>query len=289
MGLRPARRRSGRRLCQRRARLLGDRPPWPASGSGARWRPSASASRTRASTNRPEQRTVVDWLGTRHHDILCGAAAIRDTLDEVVWHCETPLLRTSPVPLFLLSKLVREAGMRTVLTGEGRRRTSGRLHHLQGGPDPPLLGPAAGIPYQAGAAQPHPPLCRQRAGALDWPVAELLPPRPRSRRPPLLLAPDPLEEHRVVDALPLAPPVREAFDFDEMLAEAEQAAPPGWRDWDPLLKASWTEIDSFMSTYLLSLPGRPRRHGPTGWGRRATRSSTPRWSISAWRCPSASR
>ncbi len=66
-----------------------------------------------------EQRLVARHLGTNHHEFLCSADDIRDTLREVVWHCETPLLRTSPVPLFLLSGIVAEAGIKTVLTGEG--------------------------------------------------------------------------------------------------------------------------------------------------------------------------
>jgi len=38
---------------------------------------------------------------------------------DVVWHAETPILRTAPAPLFLLSKLVRDSGFKVVLTGEG--------------------------------------------------------------------------------------------------------------------------------------------------------------------------
>jgi asparagine synthase (glutamine-hydrolysing) len=43
----------------------------------------------------------------------------------VVWHAETPLLRTAPAPLFLLSQLVRDSGYKVVLTGEGADETFG--------------------------------------------------------------------------------------------------------------------------------------------------------------------
>lgn len=66
-----------------------------------------------------QQRRMAGLLGTRHHEILCGADEIREALPEVIWHCETPLLRTAPAPLFLLSHLVRTSGMKVVLTGEG--------------------------------------------------------------------------------------------------------------------------------------------------------------------------
>lgn len=36
-----------------------------------------------------------------------------------MWHTEKPLLRTAPIPLLLLSRLVRDSGLKVVLTGEG--------------------------------------------------------------------------------------------------------------------------------------------------------------------------
>jgi asparagine synthase (glutamine-hydrolysing) len=58
-------------------------------------------------------------LGTEHHVVRATHADIGRTLPDVLWHAETPLMRTAPVPMFLLSKLVRETGFKVVLTGEG--------------------------------------------------------------------------------------------------------------------------------------------------------------------------
>lgn len=65
------------------------------------------------------QKHLVDSLGTVHRDILARNEEIGASLSAVLWHCEKPLLRTAPVPLFLLSRLVRENGYKVVLTGEG--------------------------------------------------------------------------------------------------------------------------------------------------------------------------
>lgn len=65
------------------------------------------------------QRRVASLLGTEHHELLIDDRAVGAALPDVVWHCETPLLRTAPVPMFLLSGLVRAAGIKAVLTGEG--------------------------------------------------------------------------------------------------------------------------------------------------------------------------
>jgi asparagine synthase (glutamine-hydrolysing) len=65
------------------------------------------------------QREIVRTLGTNHKTIRCTAAEIGEALPEVIWHTECPVLRTAPVPLFLLSKLVRDSGLKVVLTGDG--------------------------------------------------------------------------------------------------------------------------------------------------------------------------
>jgi asparagine synthase (glutamine-hydrolysing) len=65
------------------------------------------------------QMEVVRALGTNHKSIRCSADQISKALPDVIWHTERPLLRTAPVPLFLLSKLVRDNGFKVVLTGEG--------------------------------------------------------------------------------------------------------------------------------------------------------------------------
>ena len=44
---------------------------------------------------------------------------IADALPEVIWHTETPLIRTAPVPLFLLAQEVRDQRITVVATGEG--------------------------------------------------------------------------------------------------------------------------------------------------------------------------
>lgn len=68
---------------------------------------------------RPEQLEMVRYLGTNHRSIDCDYADISSSFPDVIWHTETPILRTAPVPLFLLSKMVREDGLKVVLSGEG--------------------------------------------------------------------------------------------------------------------------------------------------------------------------
>jgi asparagine synthase (glutamine-hydrolysing) len=65
------------------------------------------------------QNAMVRHLGVKHREILASNQAIGESFAAVVRHCEKPILRTAPVPLYLLAKLVRESGIKVVLTGEG--------------------------------------------------------------------------------------------------------------------------------------------------------------------------
>lgn len=58
-------------------------------------------------------------LGTQHSSVACGEGDIAAVFPEVIRFTERPILRTAPAPLFKLSGLVREAGLKVVLTGEG--------------------------------------------------------------------------------------------------------------------------------------------------------------------------
>lgn len=65
------------------------------------------------------QKELIDYLETDHTHILCKRTDIGQAFPRVIWHTESTILRTAPTPLMLLSKAVREAGYKVVLTGEG--------------------------------------------------------------------------------------------------------------------------------------------------------------------------
>jgi len=65
------------------------------------------------------QQQMVSFLKANHAEVCATNQDIGTYFPEVLWHCEKPLLRTAPVPLFLLSRLVRQNNRKVVLTGEG--------------------------------------------------------------------------------------------------------------------------------------------------------------------------
>jgi len=76
------------------------------------------------------QNEMVEYLDVNHSEIIASNNDIGSNLEDVLWHTEKPLLRTAPIPLYLLSNLVpiplyllsnlvNKSGYKVVLTGEG--------------------------------------------------------------------------------------------------------------------------------------------------------------------------
>jgi asparagine synthase (glutamine-hydrolysing) len=65
------------------------------------------------------QREVAARIETDHRELLVRREDIAGVFPDVIRHAERPLLRTAAAPLFLLSRLVNQSGIKVVLTGEG--------------------------------------------------------------------------------------------------------------------------------------------------------------------------
>lgn len=65
------------------------------------------------------QLEAAKYFNTNHTAITCTPEDIAENFAQTMWHSEYPLLRTSPTPMFLLSKKVRESNIKVVITGEG--------------------------------------------------------------------------------------------------------------------------------------------------------------------------
>lgn len=65
------------------------------------------------------QQQVSSYLGTNHESVLFDDFQIPELFERVVWHAESPMLRSAPAPMMVLSEFVREHGLKVVITGEG--------------------------------------------------------------------------------------------------------------------------------------------------------------------------
>ena len=203
----------------------------------------------------PEQRRMAGLLGTRHHEILCGEDDIRGALPEVVWHCETPLLRTAPAPLFLLSRLVRDNNMKVVLTGEGA--------------DEFLAGYDIFKEDKVRRFWARQPDSQMRPAILSRLYPDVGQPQRRNNRMwqqffgrGLTETDHPFYSHRVrwqntAWAMSfLAPELRDGPAVNGGAdGELEALLPARWRRWQPLARAQMIEIATFLSPYLLCCQG----------------------------------
>ncbi|MDC7222445.1 MAG: asparagine synthase (glutamine-hydrolyzing) [Spirochaetales bacterium] len=64
------------------------------------------------------QKEMVERLNSEHIDLKIDYSRINESLADAAYHFERPVFRTAPVPLYLLSKKVREENIKVVLTGE---------------------------------------------------------------------------------------------------------------------------------------------------------------------------
>lgn len=65
------------------------------------------------------QKQLSSFLNVNHKELSIANSDIATHFSEMLWHSEKPVLRTAPVPLFLLSKYVSQNGLKVILTGEG--------------------------------------------------------------------------------------------------------------------------------------------------------------------------
>ncbi|CUR57038.1 Putative asparagine synthetase [metagenome] len=198
------------------------------------------------------QQRMVAQLGAQHQDITVSPADVAEVFPEVVLHTETPILRTAPAPLFLLSRLVRQNGYKVVVTGEGADEVLAGYDIFREGR------------VRAFWARDPGSATRDRAVELLYPWMANNPGQApafaRSFFGQDLDPHDPAISHRprwastgAVKGM-LTPEMRDAtgrVPGDDVLA----LLPPQSASWDPLSRAQWLEMTTLLPGYILSSQG----------------------------------
>jgi len=65
------------------------------------------------------QNLLIEHLDSSHSSLTCHNEDIALNFRNTIYHAETPLVRTAPTPMYLLSGLVQKNKYKVVLTGEG--------------------------------------------------------------------------------------------------------------------------------------------------------------------------
>lgn len=197
------------------------------------------------------QQRMVAHLSTTHHCITASHQEIGEAFPQVIWHTETPLTRTSPAPLFLLSKLVQDNNFKVVLTGEGADEFLGGYNIFKENkvrrfwaqePDSafrPLLLTKL-YPYIAEMGRGSAPYLRKFFGHA------------------LTDTENPYYSHLIRWRNTSRSKGFFSPEFKAKLYEQETAVPPlppDFENWTSLAQAQYLEITVFMAEYLLSSQG----------------------------------
>jgi asparagine synthase (glutamine-hydrolysing) len=199
------------------------------------------------------QEGMVDVLKTDHTNLQVTNENIGAVFPDVIWHCEKPLLRTAPAPLFMLSKTVRDNGFKVVLTGEGADEVFGGYNIFR-----------ETLVRKFWARQPASRLRPLLIGKLYPYIFN----EPRLKHTLQAFfakgmenTEDPIYSHlirwentsraKVFFSDDLQAAIGRYSGYEELKANL----PETFDRWDPLSKAQFLEMQLFMSNYLLSSQG----------------------------------
>jgi len=200
------------------------------------------------------QNIASNYFGTNHVSFKCTTREVAENFPKVIWHTETPILRTSPSPMFSLSKKVRENNIKVVITGEGADEIlagynifkENKIRHFWA-KDPksrlrPLLLKKL-YPYITALQNANPNALKMFFGyklnETDSPIYSHLLRWNNSSNIKRHLSESILEELKSYDS------------YSNLLSSLNGEL----NDLDPLLKAQYLEMKIFLSGYLLSSQG----------------------------------
>jgi asparagine synthase (glutamine-hydrolysing) len=200
------------------------------------------------------QEQVIGFLGTAHSSVRCRHGDIGRMFPDVIWHAESPVIRTAPAPLFMLSKLVREHRFKVVLTGEGSDEMLGgydifkeaKIRRFWGARPDSALRPlllSKLYPWLKNL-QAQSPSYRQaffhvRKEDLESPFFSHLPRWEMTHK---------LEQFYSRE-------MREATRAHDPYADVLAALPSDFSRWDPFARAQWLEATILLPGYILASQG----------------------------------
>jgi asparagine synthase (glutamine-hydrolysing) len=198
------------------------------------------------------QREVAGNVGSIHSIAAITHDNIAASFPEVLWHTETPLVRTAPVPMYHLAKLTKDSGIKVVLTGEGAdelflgydlfKEVSVRRFCLR---QPASLG------RQRLLDRLYPELMSQGRGGEFWRRFFLQAGSPSdplfSHIPRFMLSARAREFY--------APEFKSGLGEIDVLGELRASLPARYFGWSSLNQAAYLEMTTLLSPYLLSSQG----------------------------------
>jgi asparagine synthase (glutamine-hydrolysing) len=197
------------------------------------------------------QYQMADFLGTEHKVIYADYGDVGEAFLESMWHIETPILRTSPAPLYLLSRLVRQSGYKVVMTGEGADEFLAGYNIFKEAKIRRFWARQPNSQFRPALLQKLYPYIANLGGGSNTYIQSFF---------GYGLAETNRRDYSHAVRWHNTSRARRFFSDDQKAAASVAPAPPvfyppGFSDWDPLSQAQYLEISIFLSQYLLSSQG----------------------------------
>lgn len=202
---------------------------------------------------RTYQEEMVRFLDTDHRVVEADYGKIGDNFSDVVKFAEKPMIRTAPAPLYILSGLVRENGIKVVLTGEGADEMFGgynifkedKIRRFWAESPQSKIRPRMLLSL-------YPYIARDARTDLFWQAffKKGLTDTGHKYYSHLIRWNNTSQIKRFFN-----PSYSEAFDNERIFAELDAYVNPDMMRWHPLCRAQYLEKTLFMSGYLLSSQG----------------------------------
>ena len=202
----------------------------------------------------PYQRQLVQALGTDHSEVRCRRDVIAAAFPATIWHTEVPILRTAPVPLFLLAAAVREHGFKVVLTGEGADEVCGGYDLFKEAKIRRFWARQPGSARRGRLLEKLYPYLAHSPGAVG-PLAQRFFGRDLEQcdRPIFAHLPRWSTTQRLWQFF--APEVRAEWKNWDPAHDLESSLPPQIAAWVPMGRDQYVEAHTLLSSYLLSSQG----------------------------------
>jgi asparagine synthase (glutamine-hydrolysing) len=200
------------------------------------------------------QNEAAKYFDTVHKSMVCTSKDISESFPKVIWHSETPILRTAPAPMLLLSELVRKNNIKVVVTGEGsdeilagydifKEAKIKRFWASQPSSNARPLLLKKLYPYLSQMKDVNPKMIRAFYGYkledINNPFYSHLLRWNNSNH---------IKKH-------FSDHIKQVLNGYSVTAEIEKKLPLNFDSWDQLSKSQWLETTVFMSGYLLSSQG----------------------------------
>lgn len=199
------------------------------------------------------QSCIVDYLKVNHTEVFADNHTLGQNFPAILWHTEKPILRTAPIPMFLLSRAVGDQGFKAVLSGEGADEIFGGYNLFREAKIRAFL-----------SRQPNSP--RRRQMLADLYAYIFKDPRVKKTLPEFFARDsaqtgDPFFSHQIRwqntarIKLFFSEDLRQSIGRYNPLDELRGQLPADFSSWDILCRAQYLEAVLFLSGYLLSSQG----------------------------------